>query len=188
MKEQVLRHPTFTAISAALLVMMVGACTEAPDDAGQEGEAARGPSVLITVGNDRQVEVNGKVFGNGQHEGKPASGAPPGRTLVLLGQPGQMMTPVSIRSAAGDSLVIVHVDASTPDSATILLYGAYGSEMASMNQQEASESRTQAAGFGALNAGAAVRGWECIWCRGEILACGVEPQCGSGGAGGDFID
>jgi hypothetical protein len=173
-------------VSAALLAAMVGACNGAPDNAGQEGDVARGPSVLITVGNNRQVEVDGKVFGDGQHKGRPASGGPPGRTLVVLGQPGQIMTPVSIRSAPGDSLVLVHVDASTPDSATILLYGAYGSGTASMNQEAPEAAR--AALFGAMAAPTAAKAWECVWCRGGILACGIEPQCGSGGAGGDSIN
>lgn len=177
MRTDVVRQPMITILSVALLAAMVGACDGSPDDAGQGDEAARGPSVLITVDNDREVEIDGKVFGTGQHRGKPASGAPPGRTLVLLGQPGQEMTPVSIRSAPDDSLVLVHVDASTPDSTTILLYGAYGSEMASMNQEAPEAAR--AALFGAMAARSAVSGWECIWCRGDILACGVEPECGS---------
>ena len=181
MSQDVLRHPAVMIVSAALLVAMVGAC----NGAGEDGDAAGGPSVLITVGNDREVEVNGRVFGNGQHKVRPASGGPPGRTLVRLGQPGQMM-PVSIRSAPGDSLVLVHVDASTPDSATILLYGAYGSGTASMNQEAPEAAR--AALFGAMAAPTAAKAWECVWCRGGILACGIEPQCGSGGAGGDSIN
>lgn len=163
----------------AVLVAMVGACGGGPEDAGVGDEAARGPSVLITVANDRQVEVDGKVFDNGQHKAKPPAGAPPGRTRVLVGQPGASMTPVSMRATPEDSLVLVHVDASTPDSATILVYGAYGSEMASMNQEASTP--TQAALFGMRGGRAAVSGWECIWCRGGILACGVEPDCGSGG-------
>ncbi len=179
MKQDALRHSAVMFVSGALLAMTVGACGGGPEGSGGGDAAAGGPSVLITVANDRLVEVDGKEFGNGQHKGKPAKGAPPGRTLVQVGDPGKTMTPVSMRSAPEDSLVLVHVDASTPDSATILVYGAYGSEMASMNQEASTP--TQAASFGMPGGGAAVSGWECIWCRGGILACGVEPQCGSGG-------
>jgi hypothetical protein len=39
-----------------------------------------------------------------------------------------------------------------------------------------------------LSSAAMAKGWECIWCQGEILACGVNPQCGSGSGGGDSIN
>lgn len=172
MKQHVLRHPGVTILAVGLLATL-GACGPAGD------ETPREPSVLVTVANDRHVEVDGEEFDKGQHRGRPAKGAPQGRALVRVGNPGTEPVPVSMRSAPEDSLVLIHVVASTTDS-TILVYGAYGSEIASMNQ-EASDSTAQAALFGALNSPAAVSGWECIWCRGGVLACGVEPDCGPGG-------
>lgn len=189
MSQNVQRQPvtSLLAIASSVLLVAVGAaCGGAPADDGARAEAPAKPFVLITVANDREVEVNGNSYGDGEHKGKPAQGAPAGRTLVLVGQPGAPMTPVTIGSASSDSLVLVHVDASTPDSSTILVYGAYGSEMAAMNQGP--PPTTQAALLRAVSTRAAVSGWECIWCSGGILACGVEPDCGSGGTGGDSID
>lgn len=189
MRQDVVRHPVLTVVSVALLAVMVGACGDGYDDRPATGEeveegvaargggaaAAGGPPLVVTVSNGRSVQVDESDHSDsGVHWGPPVD-REGGRARVRLGAPGKSMTLVTMRATPEDSLILVHVDASTVDDSTILVYGAYGTEMAAMSR--ASSPLNQAALFGMGRAKTTKAGWECKWCRGGILACGIEPQC-----------
>lgn len=191
MRQDVVRHPVLTVVSVALLAVMVGACGDGYDDRpatgeeveegvadeGEEAEAAGGPPLVVTVSNGRSVQIGDSAYSDSVVHWGPPVDREGKRARVTLGAPGKSMTLVTMRAAPEDSLILVHVDASTVGDSTILVYGAYGTEMAAMSR--ASSPVNQAALFGMGGAKATKAGWECIWCRGGILACGIEPQCGS---------
>lgn len=185
MNKDMLWHPFVRITCAVLLVTMIGAC-ERPDDRPASGEdvvddgdaPAPGPPLVITVKHGRSVEVDDTVYADsGVFRGRRANKSN-GRAQVRIGPPGKDMLQVSMRATPNDSLVLVHVDASTSDDSTILVYGSYGSPTAGMDQ--ASSDMVEAALFGIKSTkapAADLAAWECKWCRDGILACGIEPRC-----------
>jgi len=185
MRQRPMGVPAIVIASALLMTGLMSGCGGDGGDADDEANAAPSPRVVITVGNGREVEVNGRKLGPGEHPGRPAPNPPAGRTKMILGPPGQV-TPVTIGSAAKDDdkdkIVLIHIDASAEDG-TILLYGTYESDIAAMSESAAlglpdAETATSEANIYALSGPKVVAsGWECKWCQGDILACGVNPQC-----------
>lgn len=195
MKWQPTKVSAIAILAACGAIVAAGACGGGGGggNGGATADAPKGPPLLITVSHGRDIDVNGKKYGNGQHPGKaiPVPGGK--RTKVNLGPPGQV-TPVTMdlkTEDGADDLALIHIDNSA-DSVT-LVYGSYGNEMAPMSAAgtagglELEPAMSKASVFG-LSSAAVAKGWECIWCQGEILACGVNPQCGSGGGDGDSIN
>lgn len=155
-----------------LLTIPLATCQPAPDSESTadtvEGPA---PEVVISIERgDRQIRVAGKEYGPGLHKPRRVdwTPGPDNRRGLRVGPaqgPGQKV------SMSKDGLKEIHIDASTSDPAIILVYGVYD-DIATTDQ----------ASIIPLNA-AVPRSWECIWCQGEVLVCGVNPQC-DGGAGG----
>lgn len=180
MRQTVLQHSAMRFISVVLLFAMIGACGEtevgpATGELGDEADAVEGPPVLVTVSNGRSVQVDEAEFTDSGVQPGPATSRVGNRARVRVGEPGKTMTMITMK-APGDSLTLIHVDASVPNDNTILVYGVYESEIGGMGQ--ASSAPSEAALFSMASSEASKAGWECIWCRGGILACGVEPQCG----------
>lgn len=190
MRRDVPWHPVVRITCAVALVIMIGACDQ-PDSQSMNGDAEedvvddgdtqpKAPPLLITVKNGRRVAVDDSVYADsGVFKGRRAN-LSNGRARVNVGKPGndQNVWPVSMRATRNDSLVLVHVDASTAGDSTILVYGSYGSATAGMDQ--ASTGMTKAALLSIARTEAPkvdLKAWECVWCGKEVLACGIDPKC-----------
>ena len=179
MRRLVSLHRTVKLLSVASLVVMIGGCnnSQVRQATGQEADEEMGaverPPVIVTVSNGRSVQVDESDFTESGLHGGPATNLVGNRARLMVGEPGQEMTIVTMKA---DSLMFIHVDASVPNDNTILVYGSYDPEIPGL--LEAYSPTSKAALFSLESTEATKAGWECIWCRGGILACGVEPQCG----------
>ena len=171
------RHMPWTGILfIPLMTVLLTTCGPAEKSALDSTATAAprsAPEVLITIekGN-RKIRVAGVEYGKGIH--KPTNvnwlDAGKGRRGLTIGPGVGKSRGVSMDSAG---LNTIHIDASAQKRAITLVYGNY--------DEEPAEDSTKAASI--LPFTSAVRaGWECIWCQGEILVCGVDPQCEGAGA------
>jgi len=155
-------------------------------------ELAPGPNrdVIVSVEQGREIMVGDSLHTAGIHTRRNAARPVP----RIPGNVGVRIGPAEgpIRNMASEDLKSVHVHATNiqfrlppsvvggltvpdsvagPGSKLTIVYGAY-------------DDMPSAAGFTSLSSMVS-RGvpenWECIWCQGEVLVCGVNPQCQGGG-------
>lgn len=157
----------------AVLLTTCGPAADSSSDSTATVAPRSAPEVLITIerGN-RKIKVGGVEYGKGVH--KPTNvnwlDAGKGRRGLTIGPGVGKGQAVSMDSAG---LSTIHIDASAQKRAITLVYGIY--------DEEAAGEGTAAASIIPFTS-AARSGWECIWCQGEILICGVEPKCEGVGA------
>ncbi|MDT8436127.1 MAG: hypothetical protein RRA92_05160 [Gemmatimonadota bacterium] len=164
----------FLAVTAAVLVAAGCSPGEQADSSGEQAASPGPPAVRIAVDRvDRPVTVAGHRFGRGVHTPSDVDWAVPGpdrRGLAVrpAGWPADSADIVVSMDAAG--LNEVHVDA-TVDPGTggrelTLVYGVY---------RTLPPMSTEASVL--PFAAAAAKSWDCVWCRGELLICGIDPRC-----------
>jgi len=124
------------------------------------------PGVVITIERgSRTVFVNGDPYGKGIHY-PDITFSDPARPSLLLGKGANSQT----IELDGDGLRAIHIDGSAESPPVTVVYGRYD-ELPSAGSGESDGSSVN------MLAAAAAKTWECIWCRGEVLVCGIDPRC-----------
>ncbi len=164
-----------------------------PDEEAAGGLAAPPPSPPgLIVSNRRRANINvgGRAYGRGNHRPPPDSAGwepgDPGRIGIPIQVPG-LGTPIrpTMSDVGLDSMRVYVGDAEPGARPVALIYGIYDNEVANQAAIGTTQQSVVGASIGALEMEligspeaemAIPRHGDCIWC-GQILVCGVEPNC-----------